>query len=62
MNKIKIETEIIKLDAFMKYAAIVCSGSEAKFYIQDGTTVKVNLTSKPDWWTEDLDFLLVGKD
>ena len=36
MNKIKIETEIIKLDAFMKYAAIVSSGSEAKFYIQDG--------------------------
>lgn len=33
-----------------------------EFYIQDGTTVKVNLTSKPDWWTEDLDFLLVGKD
>lgn len=41
MNKIKIETEIIKLDAFMKYAAIVSSGSEAKFYIQDGM-VKVN--------------------
>ncbi|WP_293982780.1 RNA-binding S4 domain-containing protein [uncultured Clostridium sp.] len=41
MNKIKIETEIIKLDAFMKYAAIVCSGSEAKFYIQD-EMVKVN--------------------
>lgn len=41
MNKIKIETEVIKLDAFMKYAAIVYSGSEAKFYIQDGM-VKVN--------------------
>ncbi len=41
MNKVKIETEIIKLDAFMKYAAIVCSGSEAKFYIQD-EMVKVN--------------------
>lgn len=41
MNKIKIETEIIKLDAFMKYAAIASSGSEAKFYIQDGM-VKVN--------------------
>lgn len=33
-----------------------------EFYIQDGSLVKVNLTSKPDWWTEDLDFLLVGKD
>ena len=41
MNKIKIETEIIKLDAFLKWAAIVSSGSEAKFYIQDGM-VKVN--------------------
>ena len=41
MNKIKIDTEIIKLDAFLKWAAIVSSGSEAKFYIQDGM-VKVN--------------------
>ena len=41
MNKIKIETEIIKLDSFLKWAAIVSSGSEAKFYIQDGL-VKVN--------------------
>ena len=41
MNKIKINTEIIKLDAFLKWAAIVSSGSEAKFYIQD-ELVKVN--------------------
>ena len=41
MNKIKINTEIIKLDAFLKWAVIVSSGSEAKFYIQDGL-VKVN--------------------
>lgn len=41
MNKIKINTEIIKLDAFLKWAAIVSSGSEAKIYIQDGL-VKVN--------------------
>lgn len=41
MNKIKINTEIIKLDAFLKWAAIVSSGSEAKLYIQDGM-VKVN--------------------
>lgn len=41
MNKIKIETEIIKLDAFLKWAAITSSGSEAKFYIQD-EMVKVN--------------------
>ena len=41
MNKIKINTEIIKLDAFLKWAAIVSSGAEAKLFIQDGL-VKVN--------------------
>ena len=41
MNKIKINTEIIKLDAFLKWAAIVGSGAEAKIHIQDGL-VKVN--------------------
>lgn len=41
MNKIKINTEIIKLDAFLKWSAVVSSGSEAKLYIQDGL-VKVN--------------------
>ena len=41
MNKIKIETEIIKLHAFLKWVAIASSGSEAKFYIQD-EMVKVN--------------------
>lgn len=41
MNKIKIETEFIKLDAFLKWTAIASSGAEAKLYIQDGL-VKVN--------------------
>lgn len=41
MNKIEINTEIIKLDAFLKWAAIASSGSEAKIYIQEGL-VKVN--------------------
>ncbi|AQR92752.1 RNA-binding S4 domain-containing protein [Clostridium saccharoperbutylacetonicum] len=41
MNKVKIDTEHIKLDAFLKWAGIASSGSEAKFYIQDGL-VKVN--------------------
>jgi ribosome-associated protein len=41
MNKIKINTEIIKLDAFLKWAGIVSSGSDAKLYIQD-ELVKVN--------------------
>lgn len=41
MNKIKINTKIIKLDAFLKWAGIVSSGSDAKLYIQD-ELVKVN--------------------
>lgn len=41
MNKIEITTDIIKLDAFLKWAAIASSGSEAKFFIQEGM-VKVN--------------------
>lgn len=36
MNKIKIDTEIIKLDSFLKWASIASSGAEAKMYIQDG--------------------------
>jgi ribosome-associated protein len=41
MDKIKINTEFIKLDSFLKWIAIAASGSEAKIYIQDGL-VKVN--------------------
>ena len=41
MNEISINTEVIKLDAFLKWAAIVGSGAEAKFLIQDGL-VSVN--------------------
>lgn len=36
MNEIKINTEIIKLDAFLKWASIAQSGAEAKIFIQDG--------------------------
>lgn len=41
MKEIKVETELIKLDSFMKWAGIVSSGSEAKMYIQNGE-VKYN--------------------
>ena len=34
-EKIKINTDIIKLDSFLKWAAIASSGSEAKFLIQE---------------------------
>lgn len=34
MSEIFIETEFIKLDSFMKLAAIVCSGSDAKMMIK----------------------------
>lgn len=41
MEKIKIETEFIKLDALLKYAVLVGSGGEAKAVIADGM-VSVN--------------------
>lgn len=41
MQEIEINTEIIKLDSFLKWANITYMGSESKFLIQDGE-VKVN--------------------
>ena len=41
IEKVKISTEFIKLDQFLKRLAIVDSGSEAKQVILDGM-VKVN--------------------
>lgn len=41
MQEIKINTEIIKLDSFLKWANIASMGSESKFLILDGE-VKVN--------------------
>ena len=41
MEKILIDTEFIKLDALLKYAAAVGTGGEAKNVIADGL-VKVN--------------------
>ena len=41
MEKIIINTEFIKLDALLKYAAAVGTGGEAKIVIADGL-VKVN--------------------
>ena len=36
-----INTDVIRLDQFLKWANVVSSGSEAKFIIQDGA-VSVN--------------------
>lgn len=41
MNTIKINTEYIKLDQFLKWADIVTTGTEAKLLISNGL-VKVN--------------------
>jgi ribosome-associated protein len=41
MNEIKIQTEVIKLDSFLKWSGAVTLGSEAKLFIQNGE-VKVN--------------------
>ena len=36
MEKITIETEYIKLDALLKFAAVVGTGGEAKYVISEG--------------------------
>lgn len=41
MKEIKINTDIIKLDSFLKWSGAVSLGSEAKMYILNGE-VKVN--------------------
>ncbi|MBR0161410.1 MAG: RNA-binding S4 domain-containing protein [Oscillospiraceae bacterium] len=41
MEKVKIRTDFIKLDALLKFAAMVGSGGEAKMAIADGL-VSVN--------------------
>ena len=41
IEKVKISTEFIKLDQFLKWLAVVDSGSDAKQVILDGE-VKVN--------------------
>ena len=41
METIQINTEFIKLDAFLKFAALVGTGGEAKLVIADGL-VQVN--------------------
>jgi ribosome-associated protein len=41
MKEIKIETDIIKLDSFLKWSGAVSLGSEAKMFIQGGE-VKLN--------------------
>lgn len=41
MEKIQIDTEFIKLDSLLKFAALVGTGSEAKYVISEGL-VEVN--------------------
>lgn len=36
MEKIAIETEYIKLDSLLKFAAVVGTGGEAKYVISEG--------------------------
>jgi ribosome-associated protein len=41
MKEIKVDTDIIKLDAFLKWSGIASQGSDAKFYIKNGD-IKLN--------------------
>ncbi|WP_319203872.1 S4 domain-containing protein YaaA [uncultured Ilyobacter sp.] len=36
MKKVKITSEFIKLDQFLKWADVTSSGVEAKYLVQDG--------------------------
>lgn len=36
MQKVKIDTEFIKLDQFLKWSGAVSSGVDAKFLVQNG--------------------------
>ena len=36
MEKIQIDTEYIKLDSLLKFAALVATGGEAKYVISEG--------------------------
>ena len=36
MEKITKETEYINLDSLLKFAAVVCTGGEAKYVISEG--------------------------
>jgi ribosome-associated protein len=36
MEKVKINTDTIKLDQFIKYCGVAATGSEAKYMIKDG--------------------------
>jgi ribosome-associated protein len=36
MQEIKIETDFIKLDSFLKWSGAVTQGSEAKIFVQNG--------------------------
>ena len=40
-NKIKLETEFIRLDALLKYLGLVSCGGEAKIHVLNGN-VKLN--------------------
>lgn len=46
MKEVKINTETIKLDQFLKWADIVGSGGEAKVLIQSGQVRVNNLIEK----------------
>jgi ribosome-associated protein len=39
MKEVKINTDFIKLDSFLKWCGAVSLGSEAKFYIKSGKVI-----------------------
>ncbi|ADO81792.1 S4 domain-containing protein YaaA [Ilyobacter polytropus] len=45
MKKVKITSEFIKLDQFLKWADVTSSGVEAKYMVQDG---EVTVNGEPE--------------
>lgn len=45
MKKVKITSEFIKLDQFLKWADVTSSGVEAKYLVQDG---EVTVNGEPE--------------
>ena len=46
MEKIRIETEYIKLDSLLKFAAVVGTGGEAKYVISEGMVTVCTMRGK----------------
>ena len=59
IEKVKISTEFIKLDQFLKWLAVVDSGSQAKQVILDGVETRRGRKIYPEYKVEIFDKIYV---